>query len=117
MGDDKVLFVTMKSAPISVKGDESIQRICNPGRMNDIFVFGSKFEENRDNDDAESLTKQMLVQCDVQEDWEDCDDEDLDATTNSTHGMKISSWSEARKDEDGVLIPSSNVLRNIIVIA
>ena len=117
MGDDKVLFVTMKSAPISVKGDESIQRICNPGRMNDIFVFGSKFEENRDNDDVESLTKQMLVQCDVQEDWEDCDDEDLDATTNSTHGMKISSWSEAaRKDEDGVLIPSSNVLRNLIVI-
>ena len=117
MGDEKVSFVTIKSAPISVKGDESIQRICNPGRMNDIFVFGSKFEENRDNDDVESLTKQMLVQCDVQEDWEDCDDEDLGATTNSTHGMKISSWSEAaRKDEDGVLIPSSNVLRNLIVI-
>ena len=115
MGDEKVLFVTMKSAPISVKGDGSIQRICKPGRMNDAFVFGSKFEENGDSIIMESLTKQMLVQCDVQEDWEDCDDEDLNAMTNLTQGMEKSIRSGARKDEDGVLIPSSNVVRNLIV--
>jgi len=96
VGDDKALFVVMKSAPISVKGDETIRRICNPGRMNDVFVFGSKFEIAGD---VDSLTTQMEKQCGVAN-WED-NEEGIDESFASIH---------ARKDQDGVEIPSSNVL-------
>ena len=96
VGDDKVSYVVMKSTPISVKGDETIHRICNPGRMNDVFVFGSKFEIGGD---VESLTKQMEKQCGVEASWED--EEGNDESFAIFY---------ARKDEDGVEIPSSNVL-------
>jgi len=96
VGSDKALFVVMKSAPISVKEDETIRRICNPGRMNDKFVFGSKFEIAGD---VDSLTKQMEKKCGVQSSWED--------EEGSTCRLAIV---HARKDEDGVEIPSSNVL-------
>jgi len=96
VGDDKASFVVMKSAPISVKEDETIRRICNPGRMNDKFVFGSKFEIAGD---VDSLTKQMEKKCGVQSSWED--QEGNDESLAIIH---------ARKDEDGVEIPSSNVL-------
>jgi len=97
VGDDKASFVVMKSAPINVKEDETIRRICNPGRMNDKFVFGSKFEIAGD---VDSLTKQMEKQCGVEASWED-DEDGIDESFASIH---------ARKDEDGVEMPSSNVL-------
>ncbi|KAL9180846.1 hypothetical protein ACHAXT_011299 [Thalassiosira profunda] len=41
-GRPNELFVEMKSAPIKIAGEEAIRRICNAGRTDDLFVFGSK---------------------------------------------------------------------------
>jgi len=120
-------FVLMKSAPIKVLGEEAIQRMCKPGRrMNDCFVFGSNFEDGNDDDDddgVELLADLLLQQCDIQENTEDWEDrswgdhhnvaqlkDSMDVMQNGANiiGRK------ARDCEDGVLIPPSNVLRNLI---
>ena len=103
---EKALFVVMKSGPISVKGDESIQRVCCPGRTNDAFVFGSRFKDGNNSDDVTALAEQM-VECAV-DDWEDTDENDAKST--------IASNGTARGDKDGVLIPSSNILRGLAIL-
>jgi len=115
-GNEKELFVAMKSAPITIKGDEAIGRICNPGRMNDLFVFGQKFENG--DGDVDSLARQLVQQCDIQEDvddWEDRDGNNDDAMAYSKaerDGMV--STGTARNDEDGVFIPPSSVIKSLM---
>ena len=133
---NRTTYVVMKSAPISVKGDDAVRRMCHPGRMNDAFVFGTRFVERGDTSDdggnckngVESLSNEMSVMHlqqgdgsreDFVDNWEDRDnimDEEPKRTTLAgvATTRDFSSCCEARKDEDGVLIPPSNVLRNLI---
>ena len=111
------LFVVMKSAPISIKGDEAIQRICKPGRMNDLFVFGSKFDvdEGRGSEEVDSLANQLSKQCDLKEDVDDWEDRDgsFNVQTDALQEVNIPD-SRAREDEDKVLIPPSSVMRILV---
>jgi len=112
-GDESIeLFVAMKSAPISISKNGPIKRICNPGRRNDCFVFGSCLEDATRR--VELLTSQ-LNDCGIQqtvEDWEVNVEADNDAKSSClpNHVVKI----KARVDEDGVIIPSSQVLRTLM---
>ena len=105
--------MAMKSAPISVSKDVSIKRMCNPGRRNDDFVFGSCLEDNSSRH-VDSLTNQ-LNECVIQqnvENWEDNDvkDDNAKSPCSTSNLSKI----EARIDEDGVVIPSSQVIRALV---
>jgi len=123
---EKKFYVAMKSAPINITGEEAIGRICNPGRTNDSFVFGSKlFEDGGTGGDdvVESLANQLLRQCDIQEDVDDWEEREGDygndaMTENSVAGKNGTETDiadcGARNDEDSVLIPPRNVMRNLI---
>jgi len=112
-GEESIeLYVAMKSAPISISKDGPIKRMCNPGRRNDGFVFGSCLEDASRRVDL--LTNQ-LKDCGIRqnvEDWEDNVEADDDAKSSclSNKVVKI----EARVDEDGVAIPSSEVIRTLM---
>ena len=100
------LHVAMKSAPIDIKEDAPIKRVCNPGRRNDTFVFGSYLEDTSHH--VNSLANQ-LDECIIRDnvdDWEDIHD----------GAAKIAGLSEsnARMDEDGVKILSSKVIRSLM---
>ena len=97
------LHVAMKSAPIKISKDGAIKRICNPGRVNDSFVFGSSFGDDISRR-VDSLTDQ-LNECAIVEDWEaNSDADDGNLLSNHIDSMK------ARVDEDEVLIPSSQAI-------
>ncbi|KAL3785266.1 hypothetical protein HJC23_002721 [Cyclotella cryptica] len=107
--DRNVCFVLMKSAPIEISGDESIGRMCTPGRSNDSFVFGTEFVEQKD-ESVSSLTN-LLHRVNMSEevdDWEEhyCDDSSL--SPNSDQAVMV------RIDDDQVMIPSSNVLSKLV---
>ncbi|KAL7493132.1 hypothetical protein ACHAWT_002237 [Skeletonema menzelii] len=106
------LYVAMKSAPISVSKDGPIKSMCNPGRMNDCFVFGSCLEDTTSLR-VDSLANQ-LNECVIQqrvEDWEDnVKYDDAEGSCSSINLFKI----EARVDEDGVAIPSSQIIRALV---
>jgi hypothetical protein len=113
------LYVLMKSAPICVKGD-GISRMCSPGRMNDIFVFGSKLDHicRTYGGDVMVMPRHSSgIQEDDVDNWEDRDsgendkDEEKQPVASATMSTRVC---EARHDEDGVLIPSRHVLRNLI---
>mmetsp|Transcript_3095 Transcript_3095/g.5507 ORF Transcript_3095/g.5507 Transcript_3095/m.5507 type:complete len:209 (-) Transcript_3095:115-741(-) len=120
--EQKQLFVTMKSAFINITGEEAIWRICNPGRTNDSFVFGSRlrFEVGDGGDAVESLADQLLQQCGIHEDmddWEERDgyenDSNIEKSITTENGLKANDF-RGRNDEDGVSIPPSSVLKNLI---
>lgn len=107
------LYVTMKSGPISISKDGPIKRMCNPGRRNDCFVFGSCLEDTSSRR-VDSLTNQ-LNECVIQrivENWEDNDvkDDNAKCPCSTSNLSKI----EARIDQDGVAIPSSQVIRALV---
>eukprot|EP00985_Skeletonema_marinoi_P006406 scaffold2771_cov198-Skeletonema_marinoi.AAC.4 len=106
------LYVAMKSAPISVTKDGPIKRMCNPGRRNDCFVFGSCLDDTSARH-VDLLTDQ-LNGCGIQqsaEDWEDnVEADDAESSCSSINAVTI----EARIDEDGVAIPSSQVIRTLV---
>ena len=108
------LHVAMKSAPISSSKDGPIKRMCNPGRRNDYFVFGSCLEDTSRRS-VDLLTNQ-LNECGMQqnvEDWEDCVEANDDAKGSclpNDNLVKI----EARVDEDGVAIPSIQVIQTLM---
>jgi len=106
------LYVAMKSAPISVTKDGPIKRMCNPGRRNDCFVFGSCLDDTSSRH-VDLLTDQ-LNGCGIQqsaEDWEDnVEADDAKSSCSSINAVTI----EARIDEDGVAIPSSQVIRTLV---
>ena len=114
----KNCHVVMKSVPISVKGDNAIRMICRPGRMNDSFVFGTRlvdYKQPRQNWDGcshgkegvESLSNELVVM-----NLGDRAEVVTDQTTAAAAATAGCFY--ARKDGDGVLIPPSNVLRNLI---
>jgi hypothetical protein len=109
--------VVMKSVPISVKGDNAIRMMCRPGRMNDSFVFGTRLVDYKQQ----------------QQHWDDCSHgkEGVELLSNEVVVLNLGERTDnaidqttaaaaaagccyARKDEDGVLIPPSNVLRSLI---
>lgn len=105
--------VVMKSAPLSIEGDEAIGRMCNPGRSNDMFVFGTQFETPVTNEHGSDVTTLMnqIEKLDIEENvevWEDRDATVDDASSAATFSI------EARVDEDGVVIPASNVIWSLI---
>ncbi|KAL3756099.1 hypothetical protein ACHAWU_009401 [Discostella pseudostelligera] len=117
------MYALMKSAPITVKSEDSICRMCNPGRMNDSFVFGSKlYHVDRarmscpSNQSAVVMTRQSdSIREDGVDDWEDRDDGEDDAKISDEASVSMSTFAcEARSDEDGVLIPPCHVLRILI---
>lgn len=98
------LHVAFKTAPITIKEDAPIKRICNPGRRNDTFVFGSCLEDT--SHQVNSLANQ-LDECFIGEnvdDWEDIQAGDAESN------FKL----EARMDEDGVKILSCQVIRSLM---
>ena len=104
------LHVAFKTAPITIKEDAPIKRICNPGRRNDTFVFGSCLEDT--SHQANSLANQ-LDECVIGEnvdDWEDIQAGDAEITGLSESNFKL----EARMDENGVKILSSQVIRSLM---
>lgn len=110
------LYVAMKSVPISISQDESIKRMCNPGRRNDCFVFGSCMEDTTSREDVASL-KNRLNSCGLREkdveDWEEDIEADDDVKKSGLSNISTSTI-EARIDEDGVVIPSSQVIRTLM---
>lgn len=99
-------YITMKAAPISISGDDSIKRICNPGRNNDLFVFELEFR-----DDVSLLVKR-LKDINVDEsidDWEERDSNDIAANDDNS-----SKSTACRVDDDHVLIPSCVLLSRLI---
>jgi hypothetical protein len=124
------MYVLMKSAPISVKSEDSISRMCNPGRTNDSFVFGSKLDHvGRENDgngcsrvsypsnrSAVVMTRQSdSIREDGVDYWEDRDHGEDDAIKSDEASVMMSTYAcEARSDEDGVLIPPCHVLRSLM---
>jgi hypothetical protein len=102
-------FVVMKSAPIEISGDESIGRMCTPGRSNDSFVFGTQFLE-QNHDIVSSLTDRLhkVNMNESIDNWEEhfCDGFSLDSN----------SWDDVqgRIDDDRVMIPPSIVLIKLI---
>jgi len=106
------LYVAMKSAPISVTKDGPIKRMCNPGRRNDCFVFGSCLDDTSSR--RVDLLTDQLNGCGIQqsaEDWEDnVEADDAKSSCSSINAVTI----EARIDEDGVVIPSSQVIRTLV---
>jgi len=104
------LHVAMKTAPITIKEDAPIKRICNPGRRNDTFVFGSCLEDT--SHQVNSLVNQ-LDECVIREnvdDWEDIQAGDAEIAGLSESNFKL----EPRIDEDGVKILSSQVIRSLM---
>ena len=119
---DGEICATMKMAPIAVAGEDAVRRICNPGRTADCFVFGCKSFDDSCVDDLKSLANQ-LSRCDIEvydavDDWEERgveDSREANRTQTSAPGNGFDSSDESsRKDEDGVSIPPSNVLLNLI---
>ena len=110
-GDEMTeLHVAFKTAPITIKEDAPIKRICNPGRRNDTFVFGSCLEDT--SHQVNSLANQ-LDECVIGEnvhDWEDIQAGDAEIAGFSDSNFKL----EARMDEDGVKILSSKVIRSLM---
>mmetsp|Transcript_37222 Transcript_37222/g.75962 ORF Transcript_37222/g.75962 Transcript_37222/m.75962 type:complete len:768 (+) Transcript_37222:30-2333(+) len=106
------LYVAMKSAPISVSKDGPIKRMCNPGRRNDCFVFGSCLDDTSSR--RVDLLTDQLNGCGIQqsaEDWEDnVEADDAKSSCSSINAVTI----EARIDDDGVAIPSSQVIRTLV---
>lgn len=113
----KNCHVVMKSVPISVKGDNAIRMICRPGRMNDSFVFGTRLsdykqpQQNWDGcshgkEGVESLSNELVVM--------NLGDRAEVVTDQTTAAAATAGCFYARKDGDGILIPPSNVLRNLI---
>ncbi len=102
----------MKSGPISISKDGPIKRMCNPGRRNDCFVFGSCLEDTSSRR-VDSLTNQ-LNECVIEqsvENWEDnVKDVDAERSCSPINFAKI----EARIDEDGVAIPPSQIIRTLV---
>ncbi|KAL3788247.1 hypothetical protein ACHAW5_005298 [Stephanodiscus triporus] len=133
-GEKKKWYIVMKSAPISVKGDDVVRKMCHPGRMNDSFVFGTRFVERgctsddggncrnglmslSNNLSAMNLQRGDVTREDIVDNWEDRDnnvDEESKGSSLAGAATRRAHWCEARKDEDGILIPPSNVLRNLI---
>eukprot|EP00585_Thalassiosira_rotula_P022452 CAMPEP_0196222372 /NCGR_PEP_ID=MMETSP0912-20130531/44625_1 /TAXON_ID=49265 /ORGANISM="Thalassiosira rotula, Strain GSO102" /LENGTH=112 /DNA_ID=CAMNT_0041501139 /DNA_START=15 /DNA_END=350 /DNA_ORIENTATION=+ len=112
----------MKSASINITGEEAIWRICNPGRMNDSFVFGSRLSTDAgDGGNAvESLAGQLSQQCGIQEDVDDWEERDgnennskIEKSITRGDGFKSNNFG-GRNDEDGVSIPPSSVIKNLI---
>ena len=124
------MCILMKAAPICVKGD-AMGRMFNPGRMNDIFVFGSRFDRfgreyyekgrvnSSPNPSVELIQQQSVdIKKDDVDNWEDCDDrsDDYD-NAKKTGGASVARSTypcDVRYDEDGVLIPTWRVLKSLI---
>lgn len=104
-------LVAMKTAPIKIAGDEAVRRMCNPGRSNDWFVFGSKLVSNDDR--VDSLANQLSQQCDVQDGVDDWEERETESTI-VPNGSSVE-YAGARTDEDGVLIPSCKVTITLIL--
>jgi hypothetical protein len=106
-GDPSKIYVAMKSAPIEVSGEESILRMCNPGRSSDLFVFGTEFK-----DDVASLANKLhAVHVDESaDDWEerDCNIAPLNVEPSES-GLTV-----GRVDYDHVMIPLSMVLSKLV---
>lgn len=112
VGNQKELFITMKSAPIKISGEMCIWRICHPGRTNDSFVFGSNLVVDGDGSSAVDLLANQHV-----DDWEERDAYSKNGKNKkSTAGETGLNAKDVgtRNDQDGVLIPPSNVMRNLI---
>jgi hypothetical protein len=105
------LHVAFKTAPITIKEDAPIKRMCNPGRRNDTFVFGSCLEDT--SHQVNSLANQ-LDECVIRENVDDW--EDIQAGDDQIAGLLLESNFnlEARMDEDGVKILSSQVIRSLM---
>jgi hypothetical protein len=123
------MYILMKSAPICVKKD--MGRMGNPGRMNDIFVFGARLDRvgreffekgivhSSPNPSVEVIQRQSDgIEKDDVENWEDCDDRSDDYNNaKKTGGASVARSTypcDVRYDEDGVLIPTWLVLRSLI---
>jgi len=124
--DDHTMYVVMKAGPIKIDGDDAIGRICNAGRLNDEFLFGSKLSFAEDGgEDAknavEVLADQLSSGCGIGEDsvddWENREESNEEITAN--HSMveseKNMNDGRARMDEDNVVIPAGHVMRNLIL--
>ena len=105
------LFVVMKSGPISVKSDEAIRRMCIPGRLNDAFVFGYKLERNDDKVEMR-LEQKCEIGGSVVDDWED---RDLNDNNDDQVIASVTRKIKSRLDEDEVSIPSSGVIRSLLM--
>ncbi|KAL7522549.1 hypothetical protein ACHAWX_007258 [Stephanocyclus meneghinianus] len=107
--DPNTCFVVMKSAPIEISGDESIGRMCSPGRSNDSFVFGTQsLDQNHDTVSSLTDSLQRVNMNESIDDWEErfCDGSSLDL--NSCDNIR------GRMDDDRVVIPPSIVLIKLI---
>lgn len=111
-------YVVFKSAPISISEEGPISRMCNPGRLNDGFVFGTTFRSF--NPAGVEALVDRLEQCDIQEDvdnWEDRNCENICVRSNKSRfdANKDRHCSHSgRLDEEGVMIPSAVVVSNLI---
>ena len=105
-GIENKCYVTMKSSPINISTDISIVRMCNPGRSNDLFVFGSSIGDEFQ-DDLTVLTSQLNI-----DNWEERDKIPSDGEPLQRQNHDILS---CRNDCDNVLIPPSIMLSKLIL--
>mmetsp|Transcript_18150 Transcript_18150/g.35282 ORF Transcript_18150/g.35282 Transcript_18150/m.35282 type:complete len:810 (+) Transcript_18150:2-2431(+) len=110
-------YVVLKSAPISISEEGPISRMCNPGRLNDGFVFGKIFRSF--NPAGVEALVDRLEQCDIQDvdSWEDRNCENICVRSSKIRfdANKDRHCSHSgRLDEEGVMIPSAVVLWNLI---
>lgn len=104
-GNANKCHVTMKSSPINISTDASISSMCNPGRRNDLFVFGDL--RGAELQDVTLLTSQLSI-----DNWEE---HDADKIPSDHEPRQNNGILGCRIDCDNVMIPPSIVLSKLIL--
>ena len=132
-GSTKVIKIVMKAGPISITQKESITRIQNPGRSDDLFVFGELYHKvilHELDNSATSLNGASKILTDSFKPFHrnnyssagDSDDDDWETKYENEHVMlnnngdsdkapiHTQEMGSSRFDSDNLLIPPSWLL-------